>query len=179
MCKRIVWQHKKTESCLFKVTIYHWDLPQSLQDIGGWTNPLMADYYLDFAEVVFTLFGDKVSFPTGKVELASRSLALSSNLNILSTNDGLGCLTRSAILEKILYHLQLHVGTLQALVELSVARILRHVHPHRYPSPCGCPCRIIRATDSSTGGGGRPKLKWTLAILMSYISVLRSYPQDT
>lgn len=44
------------------VTIYHWDLPQSLQDLGGWTNPLSVDWYIDYARICFQLFGKSVKY---------------------------------------------------------------------------------------------------------------------
>lgn len=42
------------------VTMYHWDLPQAVQDLGGFLNPMLADYFVDYADVLFREFGSKV-----------------------------------------------------------------------------------------------------------------------
>ncbi|KAE8741608.1 hypothetical protein FOCC_FOCC012860, partial [Frankliniella occidentalis] len=43
------------------ITIFHWDLPQPLQDLGGWTNEVVVDYFVDYAEFVFKEYGSKIT----------------------------------------------------------------------------------------------------------------------
>lgn len=44
------------------VTIYHWDLPQALQDeYGGWVSAEVIPHFHDFAIFCFQRFGDRVS----------------------------------------------------------------------------------------------------------------------
>ncbi|OIR09151.1 beta-glucosidase [mine drainage metagenome] len=40
--------------------LYHWDLPQSLHDLGGWTNRDCAGWYADYAALCARRFGDRV-----------------------------------------------------------------------------------------------------------------------
>jgi beta-glucosidase len=42
------------------VTLYHWDLPQALQDRGGWPNRNLVSYFVDYAAAVVQRLGDRV-----------------------------------------------------------------------------------------------------------------------
>jgi beta-glucosidase len=40
--------------------LHHYDLPQALQDEGGWSNPRIIQYFADYAELMARELGDKV-----------------------------------------------------------------------------------------------------------------------
>ena len=42
-------------------TLYHWDLPQALQDRGGWENPDSIGWFGDYAALMANRLGDRVT----------------------------------------------------------------------------------------------------------------------
>jgi beta-glucosidase len=57
--------HKVIDECLAInidpwITLYHWDLPQALENRGGWTNREIIGWFTDYADTCTRVFGDKV-----------------------------------------------------------------------------------------------------------------------
>jgi beta-glucosidase len=44
------------------VTLYHWDLPQALEDQGGWTARDVAEAFVEYADKVTRRLGDRVPY---------------------------------------------------------------------------------------------------------------------
>ena len=45
-----------------QVTLYHWELPLNLQNVGGWENETIVERFRDSADVIFNRLGDRVKF---------------------------------------------------------------------------------------------------------------------
>jgi beta-glucosidase len=63
--KGIDFYQKLIDTCLELhiepwITLYHWDLPQALEDKGGWTNRDIVHWFTDYVDSCTRLFGDKV-----------------------------------------------------------------------------------------------------------------------
>ena len=43
------------------VTLYHWDMPQALQDQGGWLNPESPDWFESYTRAVIERYSDRVT----------------------------------------------------------------------------------------------------------------------
>jgi beta-glucosidase len=42
------------------LTVYHWDLPQALEDKGGWTNRDIIGWFTNYVQICADAFGDRV-----------------------------------------------------------------------------------------------------------------------
>ena len=42
------------------ITLYHWDLPQTLEEDGGWINKRTVDAFVKYANTCYRAFGDRV-----------------------------------------------------------------------------------------------------------------------
>lgn len=57
--KRVVDELHKND-ILPNATLYHWDLPQALEDRGGWLNRDIVNWYGEYASFLFREFGDSI-----------------------------------------------------------------------------------------------------------------------
>jgi beta-glucosidase len=63
--KGVEFYHKVIDECKRQgiepwITLYHWDLPQALQDSGGWTNRKVVDWFNEYTALCAREYGTKV-----------------------------------------------------------------------------------------------------------------------
>lgn len=44
------------------VTMFHFDLPQKLQQLGGFTSTIIVEYFEEYANLLYKRFGDRVKY---------------------------------------------------------------------------------------------------------------------
>ena len=63
--KGIDFYNRVIDTCLEKgiepwVTLYHWDIPQALEEKGGWANREVVDWFNEYVSIAGRNFGDRV-----------------------------------------------------------------------------------------------------------------------
>jgi beta-glucosidase len=76
------------------ITLYHWDLPQALEDAGGWTNRATAERFGEYARIVAAALGDRVAlFITLNEPWCSAYLGYASGVHAPGRTDAADALT--------------------------------------------------------------------------------------
>ena len=75
-------------------TLYHWDLPQALEDEGGWTNRETAYAFADYARIMGESLGDRIdTWTTLNEPWCSAYLGYGSGAHAPGITDGAAALT--------------------------------------------------------------------------------------
>jgi len=113
------------------MTLYHWDLPQALQNAGGWANRQTVERFVDYAEVIGRRFADRVpTFTTFNEPWCTAFLGHSTGVHAPGIRDNGIALT-------VAHHLNLAhgraVSALRALVpsttQMSITLNLAQIYP--------------------------------------------------
>ncbi|MFV2062025.1 MAG: glycoside hydrolase family 1 protein, partial [Chloroflexota bacterium] len=148
------------------VTLYHWDLPQALQDAGGWPERDAALRFADYATIVFEALRDRVShWATLNEPWCSALLGYAEGSHAPGHRDPTEA-TR-AIHHLLLGH-GLAVGAMRAIDDGPSLGIVLNLQPIRAasPSPLEAVREAIRRTD------GLHNRVWTEPLLLG------CYPPD-
>ncbi|MHC2844888.1 GH1 family beta-glucosidase [Bradyrhizobium diazoefficiens] len=129
--------------------LYHWDLPQALEEHGGWQNREIVTWFADYAALVATRFGDRVKrFATlnepSMFSLFSRSLGKRDR----SSEDKL---------HRMIHHVNLAHGAAVDVVRAKVA-----------DASIGCihnrqPCRPSSSSEADAAAAVRLDVYWNSA----------------
>ncbi len=129
--------------------LYHWDLPQALEDLGGWMNRKSAAWFADYTTLVATRFGDRV-----------RHFATFNEPSIFSLfGRSLGKRDRSSEinLHRTIHHVNLaHGAAVDVLRERVPGASIGCIHNYQ-------PCRPASDSEADAAAAARLGIYWNKA----------------
>jgi beta-glucosidase len=149
-------------------TLYHWDLPQALEDGGGWEARATAGRFADYAAIVADALGDRVRrWTTINEPWCAAMLGYAGGIHAPGRTDA-GAAVAAA------HHLLLGHG-------LAVDALRAGTRPGREPAEIGIslnPYPVVAATDSDADRDAARRIDG-LANRLWYDPILRArYPDD-
>jgi len=114
------------------ICLYHWDLPQALDDLGGWQNRDIAGWFADYAALVARRFGDRVKrFATFNEPCVFTLFGYGFGWNAPGIAD-------RAALHKAIHHINLSHGAAVRVLRNSVKNAsIGAIHNRQPCFPCG------------------------------------------
>jgi beta-glucosidase len=146
------------------VTLYHWDLPQPLEDAGGWASRATVDAFVEYVDVVTDLLGDRVRrFITHNEPWCISVLGYAEGLHAPGRRDWPAALAAA-------HHLLLSHGLATSVIRQNVPNaevgITLNLVPAQPASPSTFDAEACRAFDGTFN-------RWYLDPLYG-----RGYPED-
>ncbi|OLR94364.1 GH1 family beta-glucosidase [Actinokineospora bangkokensis] len=127
-------------------TLYHWDLPQALEDAGGWTSRDTAARFAEYADTATAVLGDRVSMWTTLNEpWCSAFLGYGSGVHAPGRTDPAAALAAAHHL--LLAH-GLAVPVIRSNVPGAVAGITLNLFPVLPASPSAADADAARRVDA-------------------------------
>lgn len=122
------------------ICLYHWDLPQALDDLGGWQNRDIAGWFADYTALVARRYGDRVKrFATFNEPCVFTLLGYGRGWNAPGIAD-------KAALHKAIHHVNLSHGTAIDVLRDSVPDAsLGAIHNRQPCYPCSASPEDARA----------------------------------
>lgn len=124
--------------------LYHWDLPQALEDLGGWPNRDIAKWFADYAAITASRLGDRVRhWATFNEPNVFTFVGYGNGRHAPGRNDRADCL-------RAIHHVNLaHGAAIKALrahvAEAKLGCVL-NLHPLRAETPSDEPARAMLDT---------------------------------
>jgi beta-glucosidase len=126
--------------------LYHWDLPQALEDRGGWTNRDSAAWFADYATLIATRFGDRVKrFATLNEPSIFTLFSRSIDRQDRSGEDNL---------HRTIHHVNLAHGAAVDVLRANIPGVsIGCIHSHQ-------PCRPYSTDEADTAAAARLGACW-------------------